>query len=79
MRICKFLKMMDVFIIPPAEWKRHDDFKAHSCWKAKTVWYGRASCSTGVSRFFWQVIFVKWVGIRGKRDPTKFVFLERCL
>ena len=25
----------DVFIIPPAQWRRHDDFKAHSCWKAK--------------------------------------------
>ena len=25
----------DVFIIPPAEWRRHDDFKAHSCWKCE--------------------------------------------
>ena len=48
----------DVFIIPPAEWRRHDDFKAHSCWKAKTVWYGERHAAQAF-KIFWLVISVK--------------------
>ena len=42
----------DVFIIPPAQWRRHDDFKAHSCWKAKTVWYGERHAAQAFQEFF---------------------------
>ena len=68
----------DVFIIPPAEWKRHDDFKAHSCWKAKTVWYGERHAAQAFQDFLAGHL-CEMGGTRGKRDPTKFVFLERCL
>ena len=69
----------DVFIIPPAEWRRHDDFKAHSCWKAKDGVVWRASCGTGVSGFFWQVIFVRWAAHVGSVIPRSLFFLDRCL
>ena len=68
----------DIFIIPPAEWKRHDDFKAHSCWKAKTVWYGERHAAQAFQDFLAGHL-CEMGGTRGKRDPTKFVFLERCL
>ena len=68
----------DVFIIPPAEWRRHDDFKAHSCWKAKTVWYGERHAAQAFQDFLAGHL-CEMGGTRGKRDPTKFVFLERCL
>ena len=68
----------DVFIIPPAEWRRHDDFKAHSCWKAKTKWYGER-CAAQSFQDFLASHLCEMGGTRGKRDPTKFVFLERCL
>ena len=59
----------DVFIIPPAEWKRHDDFKAHFVLEGQDGMVWRASCGTGVSRFFWQVIFVKWAALVGNVIP----------
>ena len=68
----------DVFIIPPAEWRRHDDFKAHSCWKAKTVWYGERHAAQAFQDFLAGHL-CEMGGTRGKRDPTKFVFLDRCL
>ena len=68
----------DVFIIPPAQWRRHDDFKAHSCWKAKTKWYGER-CAAQAFQEFLAGHLCEMGGTRGKRDPTKFVFLERCL
>ena len=68
----------DVFIIPPAEWRRHDDFKAHSCWKAKTVWYGERHAAQAFQDFLAGHL-CEMGGTRGKRDPTKFVFLERSL
>ena len=68
----------DVFIIPPAQWRRHDDFKAHSCWKAKTVWYGERHAAQAFQDFLAGHL-CEMGGTRGKRDPTKFVFLDRCL
>ena len=68
----------DVFIIPPAQWQRHDDFKAHSCWKARTVWYGERHAAQAFQDFLAGHL-CEMGGTRGKRDPTKFVFLERCL
>ena len=50
-RTCRSLEDDDVFIIPPAEWRRHDDFKAHSCWKAKTVWYGERHAAQAFQDF----------------------------
>ena len=58
----------DVFIIPPAQWRRHDDFKAHSCWKAKTVWYGERHAAQAFQDF-WQAIFVRWAVFVGSVTP----------
>ena len=60
----------DVFIIPPAQWRRHDDFKAHSCWKAKTKWYGER-CAAQAFQDFLADHLCEMGGTRGKRDPTK--------